>query len=100
MVKFVMYKCVLLYHQDGTVREFDNNFSLLAPFVCDALAEKEDRRYRRAVENDGRKALMSPSNVRRQPDAGPTVEESTGPRESVICLKYVHQDDNAHCDEN
>jgi len=40
-------------NEDGTVREFDQNYSLLSPFICDAVATKEDRRPRRIDGNDG-----------------------------------------------
>jgi hypothetical protein len=30
--------------QDGSVRDFDRNYSLLSPFVCDAVATKKDKR--------------------------------------------------------
>ena len=32
------------------MREFETNYSLLSPFVCDAVANKEDRRVRRKLE--------------------------------------------------
>jgi len=36
--------------QDGTVRDFDaGNFSLLSPFICDAIGTKEDRRAKRVA---------------------------------------------------
>ena len=34
-------------NEDGSIREFDGNYSLLSPFICDAIASKEDRRPRR-----------------------------------------------------
>ena len=33
--------------QDGSIQEYDNNFSLLSPLICEAIAVKEDRRSRR-----------------------------------------------------
>jgi hypothetical protein len=35
--------------QDGTIEDFDNNFSLLSPLICEAVAVKEDRRARRTT---------------------------------------------------
>lgn len=32
--------------EDGTIQEFDTNYSLLSPFVCDSIATKEDRRFK------------------------------------------------------
>eukprot|EP01041_Mallomonas_annulata_P001661 gene1661-3212_t len=31
-------------NEDGSVRDFDRNYSLLSPFVCDAVATKKDKR--------------------------------------------------------
>lgn len=33
--------------KDGSVQEFENNYSLLCPLICDAVAVKEDRRIRK-----------------------------------------------------
>ena len=33
--------------EDGSVREFEKDYSLLSPFVCDAVALKEDRKPRK-----------------------------------------------------
>ncbi len=35
--------------QDGSIQEYENNFSLLSPLICEAIAVKEDRRSRRTV---------------------------------------------------
>lgn len=35
--------------QDGTVQDFDNNYSLLSPLISEAVAVKEDRRIRKNV---------------------------------------------------
>ena len=35
--------------QDGSIQDYDNNFSLLSPLICEAIAVKEDRRTRRTV---------------------------------------------------
>ena len=35
--------------QDGTIQDYDNNFSLLSPLICEAVAVKEDRRVRRTT---------------------------------------------------
>lgn len=33
--------------KDGSVQEFENNYSLLCPLICDAVAVKEDRRIKK-----------------------------------------------------
>ena len=33
------------------MKEFDGNYSLLSPFVCDAISTKEDRRIRHARQS-------------------------------------------------
>lgn len=35
--------------EDGTIQEFENNFSLLNPVICEAVAVKEDRRARSTI---------------------------------------------------
>ena len=32
--------------EDGTIQDFENNFSLLSPLICESVATKEDRRSR------------------------------------------------------
>lgn len=32
-------------NEDGTVTDFDRNYSLLSPFICDAVATKKDKRH-------------------------------------------------------
>jgi transducin (beta)-like 1 len=39
-------------NEDGSVREFDGNYSLLSPFICEAIGVKEERRYRTKLNND------------------------------------------------
>jgi transducin (beta)-like 1 len=34
-------------NEDGSIHEFDNNYSLLSPLICEAIAVKEDRRVRK-----------------------------------------------------
>jgi hypothetical protein len=66
--------------QDGSIKEFDSTISLLSPFICDAIACKEDRRVRRASpinippdDNDTKNSSSSSSS------SGPMkVEESKG----------------------
>ena len=36
-----------IFLKDGSVQEFENNYSLLCPLICDAVAVKEDRRIRK-----------------------------------------------------
>lgn len=38
-------------NEDGTVREFDGNYSLLSPFICEAIGVKEERRFRSKLNN-------------------------------------------------
>jgi hypothetical protein len=33
--------------QDGSIREFDGNYSLLSPFICQAVGTKEEKRLRK-----------------------------------------------------
>lgn len=46
--KFNSFCGVEFYLQDGSIKEFEANFSLLSPFICDAIATKDDRRTRRS----------------------------------------------------
>jgi hypothetical protein len=39
-------------NDDGSVREFEGEYSLLSPFICDAIAVKEERRYRKMVPSN------------------------------------------------
>ena len=39
-------------NDDGSIREFDADYSLLSPFICDSIATKEDRRKKRDVEKN------------------------------------------------
>eukprot|EP01032_Pedospumella_encystans_P016381 gene16381-18691_t len=43
-------------NEDGSIQEYDNNFSLLSPLICEAIAVKEDRRSRRTVPQTGASA--------------------------------------------
>lgn len=43
------FDVVMLLYQDGSIQDYDNNFSLLSPLICEAIAVKEDRRSRRTV---------------------------------------------------
>jgi transducin (beta)-like 1 len=36
---------------DGSVRAYDGEYSLLSPFICEAVATKDDRRVRRVASN-------------------------------------------------
>lgn len=38
-------------NEDGSVREFDGNYSLLSPFICEAIGVKEERRYRSKLQH-------------------------------------------------
>ena len=50
--------------EDGTIREFENSsHSLLSPFICDAIAVKEDRRIRKITANGSGSTTATPSNA-------------------------------------
>jgi hypothetical protein len=57
VILFLLYLFCTLYshwtgfYQDGSIQEFDNNYSLLSPLISEAVAVKEDRRVRRHVSN-------------------------------------------------
>lgn len=34
-------------NEDGSIREFDGEYSLLSPFICEAIGIKEERRYKK-----------------------------------------------------
>lgn len=38
-------------NEDGSIREFDGNYSLLSPFICEAIGVKEERRYRSKLQH-------------------------------------------------
>lgn len=54
--------------QDGTIQEFENNFTLMSPVICEALAVKDDRRIRTKVPassatSQGPTSVKSESNA-------------------------------------
>eukprot|EP01035_Chromulina_nebulosa_P020756 gene20756-26912_t len=34
-------------NEDGSIREFDNNFSLLSPYICESIATKEEKKLKK-----------------------------------------------------
>jgi hypothetical protein len=50
-VSIIVCRCLMKPYsvQDGSIQEYENNFSLLSPLICEAIAVKEDRRSRRTV---------------------------------------------------
>lgn len=73
-------------NEDGSIQEFDNNYSLLSPLISEAVAVKEDRRVRRQVPSSSGSTMQSSShtsaaaaaslNGHGQSDAVPMDEES------------------------
>ena len=50
--------------QDGSIKEFEANFSLLSPFICDAIATKDDRRTKRSMPiSDNPSSSSGPAKV-------------------------------------
>lgn len=49
-------------NEDGSVRDYDSNFSLLSPFICDAVAIKEDRKQRKPAASTTSASGQSGSN--------------------------------------
>ena len=51
--KFIFYFFYFLFlvvyfsFKDGSIREFDGNYSLLSPFICQSVATKEEKRMRK-----------------------------------------------------
>mmetsp|Transcript_6614 Transcript_6614/g.9996 ORF Transcript_6614/g.9996 Transcript_6614/m.9996 type:complete len:520 (+) Transcript_6614:147-1706(+) len=39
--------------EDGTIQEFDGNYSLLSPFICQAVGTKEERKIRKVPQQAG-----------------------------------------------
>lgn len=50
-------------NEDGSVQEFDNNYSLLCPLICDAVAVKEDRRVRKHVQANSSSSSAQAANL-------------------------------------
>jgi hypothetical protein len=72
------------YTQDGSVREFDGNYSLLSPFICEAIGVKEERRYRRNVPPP------SPAHTGQSGTAVPVKSESsTGGVEESVAMEVT-----------
>jgi hypothetical protein len=78
--------------QDGSLKEYDASFSLLSPFVCDAIATKEDRRVRRAQNATAEASSSSsvPMKVE-EPNGADDADHKNGvpPIPTAITLKYA-----------
>jgi transducin (beta)-like 1 len=48
-------------NEDGSIREFDGEYSLLSPFICEAIGIKEERRYKKL--NPGPAASDAPATT-------------------------------------
>ena len=85
-----VYLIFRLLVQDGSIREYENDFSLLSPFICDAIATKEDRRIRRVQSTEA--VVDESSAVEMTTDASSSSNgqqangQATNP--SVISIKY------------
>lgn len=49
--------------EDGTIQEFDTNYSLLSPFICNALVAKEDRRVPRMTKSSSAGNIAEADNA-------------------------------------
>jgi transducin (beta)-like 1 len=49
--------------EDGIIQEFDNNFSLLSPLVCEAVAVKDERRLRKSAAASAATAAATVQNT-------------------------------------
>ena len=78
--------------QDGTVNEFDGSYSLLSPFICDAIATKEERRSKRSGSSSSTEHAL-PSSPMKMEDSmngdGGEHKNGTVAIPSIILLKYV-----------
>jgi hypothetical protein len=79
--------------EDGSIQEFDSNYSLLSPFVCDSIATKEDRRFKQNRSTDSLAGLAGPvgtpaaadESVAPAPDAASSLKSGAIP--SVITVR-------------
>ncbi len=81
-----------LHHQDGSVSQFDASFSLLSPFICDAIATKEDRRTKRTGLSSAESAVSLSSSPVKTEDVshrGILEQKNGAVVPSTITLKYV-----------
>ena len=69
-------------NEDGSIREFDRDYSLLSPFVCDAVALKDDRRHRRINHSASAPAPASSSSS----------SSSSGPDSESVPMEEVNGD--------
>lgn len=60
-------------NEDGSIREFDGNYSLLSPFICEAIGVKEERRYRSKMQHTD--SRQTDTNVALSADATKTRDE-------------------------
>ncbi len=65
--------------EDGTIQDFDNNFSLLSPLICEAVAVKDERRLRKSAAASAATAAPSSSSVHATGSAPMDEEDSPAP---------------------
>ena len=79
--------------EDGTIQEFDNNFSLLSPLVCEAVAVKDERRVRKSAAASAATAAASNATangaVPMDEEDGPAAESESRIVPSTYGLTYV-----------
>ncbi len=76
--------------EDGTIQEFDNNYSLLSPLICESVAAKEDRRSRTMPSSSSAANLSAVANGNNQingQDNAP-MDEDDVPEQKVIPSTY------------
>jgi len=80
-------------NEDGTIRDYDGNFSLLAPFICDAVAVKEERKQRKSSNNSSLTStsstvqIESGGNNKSTPVAStPSTTETTNAKPATTAL--------------
>lgn len=89
-------------NEDGTIKEFDGStHSLLSPFICDAVAIKEDRRSRATVGSSSSQAGTDANGNTNSNSGGETsgaenatgsTEESSDPPPSTVVVRSEGDD--------
>lgn len=80
--------------EDGTIQDFDNNYSLLSPLICESVAAKEDRRNRvtPSSSSSGSAAIGAGNNGTTAADGNGSMvvpmEEDEVPEQKVIPSTY------------
>ncbi len=62
--------------EDGTIQDFDNNFSLLSPLICEAVAVKDERRMRKSAAASA--ATAAPAAAASNANGAVPMEEDDG----------------------